>query len=312
MIFVYGLLSRRRLETKFEDVRSGLFTSFAEWAAKHTADTAHQQERSWKPNLLIPVTDVSVLQGSFSLIKDIAFPKGGAVLMGISNGNYQSLKEKLNYISRSFKKDDVFSSVTLMRTESFAEGVNFGNQALGAAFFKPNIVFLNMAEQEKAVQDFPKVIEEARRLELGVILYTPHARAMLGQQQNINVWVREQGPDWRFSEKQTHDLALLIAYKIKSNWTARTTIITVVNNAEEEDKAKKYLQELIDLARLPIETTLVICGSFTQQFVHAPLADLNIFGIFPDKEIDYYREVAMKTNTSCLFILDSGHENIFA
>jgi amino acid transporter len=313
MIFVYGILSRRKLETKFEDVRSGLFTSFAEWAAKHTADTAHQQERSWKPNLLIPVTDGSALQGSFSLIKDIAYPKGGAVLMGIAIGNYQSLREKLEYISRSFKKDNVFSSVTLMRTESFAEGVNFGNQALGAAFFKPNIVFLNMTERAEAVQDFPKVIEESRRLELGVILYAPHPRAMLGQQQSINVWVREQSPDWKFEDKQqTNDLALLIAYKIKVNWQARITIITVIKEKNEVQKANNYLKELIELARLPIEKTLVVNGTFNDQFEDAPLADLNIFGIFPGKGMEHYHQIAAKTNTSCLFILDSGHENIFA
>ena len=33
---VYGILSKRKLITPFEDVRSGLFVSFAEWAAKHT------------------------------------------------------------------------------------------------------------------------------------------------------------------------------------------------------------------------------------------------------------------------------------
>ena len=313
MFVVYGILSQRKLETKFEDVRSGLFTSFAEWAAKHTADTAHQQERSWKPNLLIPVTNGSTLQGSFSLIKDIAYPKGAAVLMGIANTHHQDLKKKLTYVSQSFKKDNVFSSVTIMRTERFAQGVNFGNQGLGAAFFKPNIVFLNLAEEESSVRDFLPVILEARRLELGVILYAPHPRAMLGQQQVINVWIREQSPDWRFKEGyETHDLALLISYKIKANWKAKITIVTVVENSEEKEKARKYLKELIELARLPIETTVVLEGKFTDQFSQAPLADLNILGIFPEKDMQHYYDLCMEINTTCLFIQDSGHENIFA
>lgn len=36
VLMVYWYLSRQNLETPFEDVRSGLFISFAEWAAKHT------------------------------------------------------------------------------------------------------------------------------------------------------------------------------------------------------------------------------------------------------------------------------------
>ncbi len=313
MIFVYSILSRRKLETKFEDVRSGLFTSFAEWAAKHTADTAHQQERSWKPNLLIPVTDGSALQGSFSLIKDIAYPRGGAVLMGIDNGQQKELQDQLRYISRAFKEDNVFSSVTMMRTEHFAEGVNFGNQGLGAAFFRPNVVFLNMAEKESSVGDFPKVIEEATRLELGVILYMPHPRAMLGQQQNINVWITSQNPDWAIQEnRRIRNLALLIAYKIKCNWNAKIRLLTVIEKKENRQKAHDFLKKLIDLARLPIEESIVIDGSFYDQFSRAPLADLNVFGLFDDKDINHFRGVALRINTSCLFIRDSGHENIFA
>lgn len=46
MFVVYGILSKSDLETPFEDVRSGLFSSFSEWAAKHTASLSHKQERS--------------------------------------------------------------------------------------------------------------------------------------------------------------------------------------------------------------------------------------------------------------------------
>ncbi len=315
MIFVYGLLSRRKLETKFEDVRSGLFTSFAEWAAKHTADTAHQEERSWKPNLLIPVTDGSAVQGSFSLIKDIAYPKGGAVLMGVANGNHRHLEEKLKYVSTSFKKDNVFSSVAIMRTDSFADGVNYGNQALVASFFKPNIVFLNMLERKQSVADFPRVIHEAERLELGVILYSQHPLAMLGQRQNINVWIKSQGPDWKIQEqanKQSSDLALLIAYKLKVNWDAHIRLITVIEDESERVKAMAYLRAIIDLARLPIETPMVLDGRFNDQLENAPLADVNIFGLSPGQEVEFYKEMASKVDTTCLFVLDSGHENIFA
>ena len=65
---VYWFLSKQNIETPFEDVRSGLFVSFAEWAAKHTAGLTHKQERAWKPNLLVPVTDSAIVQGSFTFL----------------------------------------------------------------------------------------------------------------------------------------------------------------------------------------------------------------------------------------------------
>ena len=83
VMVVYFVLTRIHLETPFEDVRSGLFSSFAEWAVKHTAALSHKKERAWKPNMLVPVTDAAVVQGGFTFIRDIAWPQGSATLMGI-------------------------------------------------------------------------------------------------------------------------------------------------------------------------------------------------------------------------------------
>lgn len=313
MLFFYSLLSRRKLEVQFEDVRSGLFTSFAEWAAKQTADNAHRQKRSWKPNLLIPVTEPSLVQGAFSIIQDIASPKGSAVLMGISNNGLKAFRQKLEHISNAFKNDGVFSSTIVMRTSKFSDGVNFGNQALQGAFFRPNIIFLNMVERKSAIQDYPFIIEEAKRLELGVILYMPHPKAMLGLKQTVNVWIRSRAPEWNIHDGEHNpDLALLTAYKLQKNWNAKIRLITVTEKKEEMEKAEAFLKDMIDLARLPIKETIVRNGTFKERLKDVPLADINILGIFPGKELEYYREMALEINTSCLFIMDSGHENIYA
>lgn len=314
VVFVYGILSRRKLETKFEDVRSGLFTSFSEWAAKHTAGSSHKQERAWKPNLLVPVADSSTVQGSFSFIKDIAYPRGSAFLMGVGVGKKaRRLKKRLTLISEAFRKDDVFSSTSIIQTERFADGVNFGNQALTGAFFSPNIVFLNMVEGPPSTKGYSDVIEEAGRLEIGVLLYVIHPRAMLGQQQNINLWIRNRGPEWDINDgRRNPNLSMLIAYKLMLNWKANIRLITVIDKSEEKEKASAFLQQLLELARLPIHETIVKDGDFNTEFANAPLADLNILGISPGKSMDSYKELTMKINTSCLFVLDSGHENVFA
>ena len=311
---VYSVLSRRKLETHFEDVRSGLFTSFSEWAAKRTAGDAHKQERAWKPNLLVPVTDISTVQGCYSIIKDIAHPKGSAVLMGVGNGDdLKSFRKRLEFVSDAFRKDDLFSSVTIMKTDQFASGVNYGNQALNGAFFRPNIVFLTMLENPSSVQDYPLIIAEAKELELGLLLYMPHPRALLGQQQHINVWISNRGPDWDINDdKHNPNLALLTAYKLKLNWNAEIRLITIINKEEETQKATAFLREFIELARLPIDETVVKFGSFYQELANAPLADINIFGISPDLVIEDYEKMTLTVNTTCLFVMDSGHENVFA
>lgn len=314
VIVVYGILSRRHLESDFEDVRSGLFTSFSEWAAKHTADTAHRQERAWKPNLLVPVTEVSIVQGSYEFIKDIAFPKGSAMLMGVAKGpQAEPLRQHLKMISDAYRRDKLYSSVSLMKTDDFASGVNYGNQALGGAFFRPNIIFLSMLEAPEVVQDYSQVIAEARQLEVGILLYLPHPKALLGRKQHINIWVRNRGPAWDINDGQRNpNLALLTAYKLKLNWGAEIRLITIINEEDEKRKARAFLREFMHLSRLPINETVVRVGRFYDELANAPLADINIFGISPELKLEDYKKMASTVDTTCLFIMDSGHENVFA
>jgi hypothetical protein len=191
--------------------------------------------------------------------------------------------------------------------------VNFGNQALGGAFFRPNIIFLSMLETPEVVKGYSQVIYEARQLEVGILLYLPHPKALLGRKQHINIWVRNRGPAWDINDGQRNpNLALLTAYKLKLNWGAEIRLITIINEEEEKHKARAFLREFMHLSRLPINETVVKVGHFYDELAKAPMADINIFGISPELVLDDYRKMAATVDTTCLFIMDSGQENVFA
>lgn len=314
VVVVYGILSRRNLETPFEDVRSGLFVSFAEWAAKHTAHLSKRQERAWKPNLLFPVEDPHAVKGVFSFLENIAYPKGSIKLLGIGHEtDDRNLSQPLMNYSEAFQKRGVFSSWTVINTDRFADGVNFGNQALRGAFFKPNIIFLNLGADEMPINDYRAIIHEAIRLELGVLIYAPHFKSGFGQRQMINIWIRDRGPDWAIEmDIGNLDLSILVAYKLKRNWKAQIRLITVVHTSEDETNALNFMKELVDQARLPSIEVLVKVGDFRDSVQNAPTADLNIFGLVQDPSFDFMHEMVDTTRTTCLFILDSGHENVLA
>ncbi len=311
---VYGILSKRQLITPFEDVRSGLFVSFAEWAAKHTSMIAQRQERAWKPNLLIPVSDPQSIKGVFSFLKNVTYPKGSIKLLGIgiesSSGN---LTEKINVLSQSFQKSGVFSSWAVISTENFVEGVNFANQVYRGSFFKPNIVFLNMIDRQVYEQDFIKIIHESARLQLGVLVYFQHPKSGLGQRQFINVWIRNRSPHWQITwDIGNLDLSLLVAYKLKKNWSATIRLVTVVDNAEQEVQAREFMIDLIEQARMPKTETFIYVGAFNDFVVNAPAADLNIFGLAEEPDFMFMEKMVNQSQTTCLFIRDSGMENILA
>lgn len=314
VLLVYGILLQRKLTTPFEDVRSGLFVSFAEWAAKRTSQLTHRQERAWKPNLLIPVNDPKAIKGVFSFLKNVAFPQGSVKLLGISSKNKaDELAKEVNDLSKAFQQSDVFSSWAVIRTENFTDGVNFANQAYRGSFIKPNIIFLNMANREAYSEGFSEIIKEAARLQIGVLIYSQHPKSGMGKRQFINVWIRNRAPNWKISwDIGNLDLSILVAYKLKRNWNANIRLVTVVENEEQKVQAHKFMSDLIDQARLPETEMAVYVDNFNELIKNAPIADLNIFGLVPDPNFEFMEKMVDKTQTTCLFIRDSGLENIFA
>lgn len=314
VLMVYYYLSRQNLETPFEDVRSGLFVSFAEWAAKHTWGMKKMQQRAWKANLMVPVRDISGLKGNFEFLRNIAKPKGSIKLLGIEPfSESSSLAKELESVSAAFREKEVFSSSSVIHTEEFAKGINYGNQALQGAFFRPNIVFLNLQDHDNYETELRPVMKECIRLEIGVLLYLSHPTALLGQRNTINVWVSDRRGHWNLGwDIGNLDLSILVAYKLKMNWGARIRLITVVNNPDEEENAKEFLKTLTSLARLPHTITEVYLGDFFKVVSNAPNADLNIFGMDEDLKFEFVKEMSRKTKSSCLFVRDSGHESILA
>ena len=315
VLMVYWYLSRQNLETPFEDVRSGLFVSFAEWAAKHTWGMKKMQQRAWKANLMVPVRDVNGLKGTFEFLRNITNPKGSIKLLGIEPFTENSiLAEQLESISASFRNKGVFSSSTVIHTSEFSKGINYGSQALQGAFFRPNIMFLNLQDHDDYDNELKPVMKESIRLEIGILLFNLHTTALLGQRNTINVWISDRKGNWLLDgwDIGNLDLSILVAYKLKMNWKAKIRLITVVDTSDEEENASNFLSSLINLARLPETLTEVYVGQFNEFVMQAPTADLNIFGMQDTLPYDFIKNMSSKTNSSCLFVRDSGHESILA
>lgn len=314
VFIVYWYLSKQNLETPFEDVRSGLFVSFAEWAAKHTWGMKSMQQRAWKPNLMVPVRDIVGARGNFQFLRNIAKPKGSIKLLGIEPFTEDSkLVKELNQLSESFRNKGVFSSWTVINTEEFAKGVNYGNQALKGAFFRPNIIFLNLQSHDDFELEIRPVIKESIRLEIGILLFSAHPTARLGERNIINVWVRDRKGNWNLGwDIGNVDLSTLIAYKLKKNWNAKIRLITVIDDEKEKENASNFLDSLINLARIPQTMTEVYVGSFKEIVHTVPSADINIFGMEENLSYKFVKDMTVKTNSSCLFVKDSGHESILA
>ncbi|MEM1269463.1 MAG: amino acid permease, partial [Bacteroidota bacterium] len=314
VVAFYFVLTRRRIEAQFEDVRSGLFVSFAEWAAKKAVVLPTRQERAWKPNLLVPIENVQQLRGEYQLLHSVAMPNASILVFGIClDGKLSEQSHEIDSTTNAFRRDGVFSSSAVVRAGGYVEGLTAGMQALQSAFFKPNVLVLRRPESDERTQDYLRIIDEASAIQMGVMLYAPHPVAGLGQQQTVNVWIRDRSPDWNLRWNIGNlDLSILLAYKLKRNWNARLRLITVVDDPDNMEHARDFMRRLVDLARLPRTEVVVVTGAFFDYLPTAPYADVNVFGFDVNPNFEVIDRLVETTGSTCLFVRDSGYESALA
>ncbi|MGI8544490.1 MAG: amino acid permease, partial [Aridibacter sp.] len=314
----YGILIKRQLANPFQDVRSGLFVSLAEWAAKRVAELPTAQERAWRPNLLIPVEDPSTMRGAFNFVREVANPKGSVKLVGLVGGdeeNRELLTVKLPALAQNFREEGVFATATIIDSEEYGKSVLAGMQSLSGAFFRPNVILLPLPNRgdEKREAEIKMIINKSHKSRLGVLLFAEHSKARLGRKKIINVWLRDQSPDWHLSmELGNLDLAILISYQINRDWKGRISMISAIGEAENVAPAKEYLENLIVLARIPDADVLVEHCGLDECIKRTPQADLNVFGLPDNLDFEFMRQMVEKTYSTCIFVRDSGDENALA
>lgn len=313
VVAAYLYLTNRQLKVPYGDMRSGLFVSVAEWAAKRVSQLPKDNERAWKANLLVPVRNTRELRGSFSLIRNLVYPKGSIKLIGITrHDQLEDMRDDLYDMASAFSRENVYTRWSMIESDNHREALINSLQTLQGSFFKPNILFLRLLHSREYDEEMKAMISAARFNNMGVQLYVEDNVAQLGRSASINVWLRGKSPHWDISmDLGNVDLALLSAYKLKKNWDANMRVIIVVEE-EEVENAYKYLENLLDLARLKDVEPHVEIGDFEKVLQDAPQADVDFFGLPEDPDLDRLRSYVELTSSACVFVSDSGNENILA
>jgi hypothetical protein len=314
VVFVlYAYLSRRRLRAPWSDVRSGLFVTLSEWAAKRVILMPTSQERAWKPSLLVPVQSNQNLLGSYRFLKAITYPRGSVHVVGLYRNGQKETVVGLESFIHAFTRDGIFARVALLEGQDFAQGVRTGLELLRSVFFRPNILFMQVTPDIDGTT-LQIIFDRARESETGAILFARHPDTLLGREQTINVWIRDQSPAWEVGLRLSNlDLNLLLAYQLARNWQGQMTLITIVTDDTERANGEAFLAQLISLGRMPRNTQAIVeVGTLNNYLPRAPQADLNIFGLQDQIDLAFIERMVAATDSSCIFVRDSGNESALA
>jgi uncharacterized membrane protein len=313
VLALYAYLQRQHLKAPWGDVRSGLFMGLAEWAAVRVSRMPAATERTWSPNILAPVTTTKMLTGSYRFLRAIASPQGSIHALGVYEPGQKEKIELLGELTAAFTTDGIYARMTTLEESDFADGVGAAIEVMSGDFFRPNILFLPLFVDEHII-DLEQLMVKSLKNNIGVVFLARHPVIELGREQEINVWVREQGPEWKLGLRLSNlDLSVLLAYQLARNWGGRITLCMAVNDSETYEKAEKFLKELINLGRLPGKTRINIRqSSFREALVDVPRGDINFFGLPGEFDHQFLETVSQIVDASCLFIRDSGNESALA
>ena len=320
VVGLYIYLASRRLQTPWQTVRSSIFVSLADWASKRVARVADEpNERAWKPDLLVPVTSRSQLDGVFRFLRLLAEPKGSLKIIGVRTGSDKErgadTRDDLSTIpniTRSFQDRELMATSSFIEAPSLVSGVGMSSSVLRGSAFRPNILFgLAHRLDEDTLQAF---VDIAARDEMGVALLFEHPEAAFGQEQRVNIWASDQSPEWELGLRLPNlDLSVLLGHQIQRQWKGSLRLLTTCREIEEVENARAYLRRLVEDARLPKHTQKwVESGAFTDTLLEAPEADINVLGLAEKVNYELLQEIVRKTRSSCLFVRDSGRESALA
>lgn len=311
IVVFYFYLVKMNIKSTAGDSRSGLFTALAEWATKKTTQLNPKKEaRSWRPDILLPVLYPREIRTAFKLIESIVYPKGSIKIISLKHTDEQEQKrltEFLPLVEKKFREIGIPISKTSVDNQNFNDAINISMQALNAAFFKPNTLFLTIDANQSDFKAYDNLLGDIRKNHYGLIFYIPFGTASLAIQKTISLWIDELPVNWDETfDMGQNDLSILLSILIAKNWNGNID----VNISDTTTINANNLQIFNDMVRFPKGSSLnILKGNMLQNVELLRNADLNIFSIPANMEIKAMIEIVYHSRISSIFCIDSGFEN---
>ena len=315
IVIFYLYLVRMNIKSAAGDSRSGLFTALAEWATKKTNALRPQREvRSWRPDLLIPMTTTKELRSSYKLIHSIIYPKGSIKILSLRHENemeQRNIESFLRNAIQKFKESEVSASYTVIDNTDFNTTINVSMQSLNAAFFKPNIVFVSVDTLGSNFSYYDRLLLDAKKNSFGTIIYIPFSTASLAIEKSINLWMTNIPVDWKetFSVRN-NNLSTLIALLIRRNWQGSIEV-NILNNNPNMHITPTDIEDLKTMVRFPKRTNISVRqGDLLENVKKERNTDVNIFSIENGMTIKTMVKMVNESRISAIFCADSEFENV--
>jgi len=315
VVFVAGIYlylnRRKKVDTPWVTVQSGIARTLASWAALKAAQ-AGKSERDWKPDLLVPVGTPSDARVAADHAWAITRFRGSTKM--VASHDDPSLHVQLQEFVGWLREQGAFASWHNMPEENPGQAARLSINAMAGTFFAPNLLLLSAEQLERELdpEGIQRIIDHARHWGVGVVL-TFGTDPLPDPIRSVAVWLSDRHPDWTLELHVANlDLPVLLAYLLTLPDEGEVRLATVVRDPDTEALAMGFLEDVIELGRLPRTTARVASGPFFDALERSEPADVHLLGLPETVDVPRLREIYEKLGSPCWFVQDSGQESALA
>ena len=291
-LVLYTYLRSRALESRWGDVRAGLWTALARFSLLQLRKLS-ARARNWRPQILVFTHNPARRMGLVRLANWFSQNRGMVTVCRVVQGDpeekFLEIKDQQAEMDQTLADEGLVAFSESHVVPDLETGILGIAQANGMAGLQSNTVVFGWSEQDEGLAMQLRIMRLMSHLRLSTILARMPNQMGPDRKETIDVW-------WGGLEKNG-DLMLLLAHLLHLNpdWRrARLRVRSIVFEDAEKEPMLDRLRHLISEARIEAEPDVLVkpADQEFQQVMHAASreADLVFLGLKvpePGDEAEY-------------------------
>ncbi len=252
---VYSLLQRRRYQTAWGDVRSGLWFAVTRLGLLRLM-ASRMHVHNWRPVILVLVGNPKTRLQLVNFARGFEAQRGLLFLAQVLTGDWQKLLRLRGSQQRAieeFIQQNRLSAVAkIVLTDDFEEGAITLLQVTGVGSLQPNTVLMGWSDDAVKQAAFGRTVRRILELERNLLIYSEAKPVEAGLRPRIDVW-------WRARENGSLMLTLAHLLQSSGRWRNHTLrVLRIVPDEAGREKTEAVMRSMVESSRIEAEVKIIV------------------------------------------------------